>query len=141
MPEIDTVGIYSKTTGAIDHDSIIGHSKCNCCGWSGWTQMPSICPKCGGNAEWIEPKPNKLHPEVNMLCLDEEGKKVYYDDVSGAKLPADKVEAARREEKKHVSNHHVYEKVPLTMCYAKTGKAPIKTKWIDINRRRRKSRI
>ena len=33
-----------------------------------------------------------------------------------------------------IRNHNVYEKVPLEECHQKTGKAPIKVKWVDINK-------
>ena len=32
-----------------------------------------------------------------------------------------------------VKKHEVYEKVPISECWDKTGKAPIQTRWIDIN--------
>ena len=33
-----------------------------------------------------------------------------------------------------VRKHRVYIKVPIQECYDKTGKSPIKTRWIDINK-------
>ena len=42
--------------------------------------------------------------------------------------------AARLDEIQQIRNHNVDEKVPTTECYQKTGKAPIKVKWVDINK-------
>ena len=57
-----------------------------------------------------------------------------YDDVSGAQLDPKKVQQARREEVDYVRKMHLYDKVPITECRAKTGKNPITVRWIDINK-------
>merc|ERR1712023_557759 len=44
------------------------------------------------------------------------------------------VTKAREEELGEVRKHKVYIKVPIAECWDKTGKAPIKTRWIDINK-------
>ena len=41
---------------------------------------------------------------------------------------------AREEEMGEVRKHEVYEKVPIEECWERTGKAPIQTRWIDINK-------
>ena len=33
----------------------------------------------------------------------------------------------------HVREHDVYVRVPMQECYDNTGKAPIRTRWLDIN--------
>ena len=38
------------------------------------------------------------------------------------------------DEIQQIRNHKVYEKVPLQECHQKTGKSPIKVKWVDINK-------
>jgi hypothetical protein len=57
-----------------------------------------------------------------------------WDDVSGAQLDTGKVKAARAEEVDVIREFGVYTKVPLTQCWEETGKAPIDTRWIDINK-------
>ena len=42
--------------------------------------------------------------------------------------------AARFDEIQQIRNHNVYEKIPLEGCHQRTGKAPIKVKWVDINK-------
>ena len=44
------------------------------------------------------------------------------------------VYAARMEEVGFIRNMKLYAKVPISECYAKTGKGPISTRWIDINK-------
>lgn len=44
------------------------------------------------------------------------------------------VRQARKEEFEEIRKHHVYEKVDVTQCYNSTGKGPIGTKWVDINK-------
>ena len=38
------------------------------------------------------------------------------------------------------AKHQVYIKVPIQQCYDSTGKAPIKVRWIDINKGDEESR-
>ena len=57
-----------------------------------------------------------------------------WDDVSGAELDARQVKRARQEEIDYVHKMKLYEKVPKSECYRKTGKAPITLRWIDINK-------
>ena len=44
------------------------------------------------------------------------------------------VVAARDDEIKGISKCGVWDKVPLEECYKNTGKAPVGTRWIDINK-------
>ena len=41
---------------------------------------------------------------------------------------------ARKEEVKFIRDMKLYDKVPISECWEKTGKAPIGTKWLDINK-------
>ncbi|MCP2505128.1 MAG: hypothetical protein NLN65_07530, partial [Candidatus Poseidoniaceae archaeon] len=66
------------------------------------------------------------------LVMPEEEKA--WDDVSGDPLEFKKVIEARTEELQEFSKHGVYIYATIEECWEKTGKAPIKTKWIDINK-------
>ena len=72
-----------------------------------------------------------LSDEDHDIDYDEE---YAVDDVSGRALDITEVRKVRREEMEHFRKHNVYKKVPLALCYQFTGKAPIKTRWIDINK-------
>ena len=54
-----------------------------------------------------------------------------WDDISGKELDPVKVRAARRLEVEYYQKMDVLDKVPIEECLEVTGKAPIKTKWID----------
>ena len=58
----------------------------------------------------------------------------YYDDVTGGRLCDREAAEARKKEIEYFRKMQVYVKVPKDECWQKTGKAPIKTRWIDINK-------
>ena len=58
----------------------------------------------------------------------------YWDTMSGKKLDTKMVLKARKEEMDEVRKHMVYRKVPITECRENTGREPIGTKWLDINK-------
>ena len=65
---------------------------------------------------------------------DEEKWMDAWDDVKGRELDARMVEEARREEVRYIHKSKLYTKVPRARCYEVTGKAPIKSGWIDTNK-------
>ena len=60
--------------------------------------------------------------------------KKYWDNVTGLPLVAWRVEQARKEEIEFFRKQGVYEKVWRTTCYGRTGKAPVKVRWVDVNK-------
>ena len=58
----------------------------------------------------------------------------YFDDISGMKLEGRMVEAVRREELEEMKKRGTYTKVPVSECWAKTGKKPVGVKFIDVNK-------
>ena len=56
--------------------------------------------------------------------------KEYWDDASGNALYPEGIRKARAEEMGYVRDLQVYSKVPISECWAKTGRAPIGTRWI-----------
>jgi hypothetical protein len=58
----------------------------------------------------------------------------FWDDMSGEELEGEGVRKAREEEMEEFKKHEVYEKVPLSECWEKTGKYPIGTRCVDINK-------
>ena len=58
----------------------------------------------------------------------------FWDEMSGKQLNAEEVRAARLDEIKQFHSHDVYEKVPIEECWKSTGRAPVKIKWVDINK-------
>ena len=70
--------------------------------------------------------------EKEICYMDQNGD--FWDDVSGARLNKQKIREARLEEIKQLYKHKVYTKVPISHCWEETGNAPIKVKWLDINK-------
>ena len=70
--------------------------------------------------------------EINQEWLGHT--EAYYDNISGEWLNPDMVREARKEEMAEVRKHRVYEKVDTAECYERTGKAPIGTRWVDVNK-------
>ena len=59
---------------------------------------------------------------------------IFWDEMSGKQLNSEEAIAARFDEIKQFHSHDVYEKVPIEDCWKSTGKAPVKIKWVDINK-------
>jgi hypothetical protein len=57
-----------------------------------------------------------------------------YDEITGAVLPPALVQQARAEEIKFMLDWGVWERVPVTDCWRDTGRAPIGSKWVDVNK-------
>ena len=82
--------------------------------------------------------------EIGTICEDLDEHKfmqeiqhytsTFYDNVSGKPLDPKLVTAARAEEIRGINSHKVWTKVPIQEAYDKTGKAPVGTKWVDINK-------
>ena len=70
----------------------------------------------------------------HMLTHPEDQIKQSWGDLSGKALDPLKVKTAREEEMKEFRSHEVYKKVPIKECWAITGKDPIGTRWVDINK-------
>ena len=56
------------------------------------------------------------------------------DNLTGEVLPPRLVEEARREEITFMENWEVWEDVSTDECMARTGKRPIRGRWVDINK-------
>jgi len=57
------------------------------------------------------------------------------DDLTGKDLDVEKVHEARKEEITFVKNIPVYEEVDTKVCWDRLGKAPVSTKWVDVEKR------
>ena len=49
-------------------------------------------------------------------------------------MDAEQVAGARMEEVGYLRKHRVYTRVPLSQCYAETGRPPLSTGWVDTNK-------
>ena len=58
----------------------------------------------------------------------------YWDEITNKKLDNQLVEAARLDAMKGLYQHGVYEKVNIEECWERTGKAPSRRRWLDMNK-------
>ena len=79
---------------------------------------------------------NKIQEEMRTVEEDDGVEFLgAYDDVSGALLDPKKVYNARLDEVRFIREMRLYDKVPVSECWANTGKAPIGTKWLHVSKR------
>jgi hypothetical protein len=57
-----------------------------------------------------------------------------HDEITGAVLPPNLVKLARAEEIKFMLEWNVWERATIADCWKETGKAPIGSKWVDVNK-------
>ena len=69
---------------------------------------------------------------IRRICAFIDGE--YYDDTSGKLLDKRRAIEARAKEIEYFRKMQVYTKVPIDECWQKTGKAPIRTGWVEINK-------
>ena len=63
-----------------------------------------------------------------------------WDDHTGASLESKKVKGARQLEMEYYDKMHVFDEVPIAQCWKRTGKAPLRARWLDIDKGTRKQR-
>ena len=56
------------------------------------------------------------------------------DDHTGESLDAKKVKEARQLETEYYDKMHVFDKVPISRCWERTGKTLLKGRWVDIDK-------
>jgi hypothetical protein len=82
-----------------------------------------------------EERPKKVL--VNNLEVNQEqdgGYEDYYDEKTGMELDAKKVREARSEEIEFMKSILLYDVASEEECWEVTGKGPISTKWVDVNK-------
>ncbi len=57
-----------------------------------------------------------------------------FDEITGAALPADLGRLARAATVKFMLDWGVWERALITDCWRETGRAPIGSKWVDVNK-------
>ena len=75
-----------------------------------------------------------VNDETDEMDDGADGGLCYWDDRTSEKLDAGRVREARREEIEFMKSIPLYEEVDRQEAWDRTGKAPISTRWVDINR-------
>ena len=81
----------------------------------------------------VEEKHLRREPEMTICSIDNH-EEYFIDDVYGGVLDPKKVRQARQEEMNYFREMNVCVKCPLRECYERTGRSPIKTRWVDTNK-------
>ena len=95
---------------------------------SGGIQLPSVDVK-NPHANFSDLENSVPPGESNEDLLDQA-----WDDHTGESWDAKKVKEARQLEMEYDDKMHVFEKVPIAQCWERTGKAPLKARWVDIDK-------
>ena len=82
----------------------------------------------------VPSKMGEPHKYINAIVTVNSSNIKVYDDNTGRELSASFVAKAREDEIKYVHAQKVYDKVQIGMCYSETGKEPIQTGWVNINK-------
>ena len=72
--------------------------------------------------------------EINAVEHEDNDWRRYWDDTSGQPLDWELTTAARKEEIECIHTMGVYKKVPIDQCLKRTGRRPIGTRWVDVNK-------
>ena len=72
-------------------------------------------------------------PNTKQLPWDMEDEEIF-DSRSGEILEQELVQRARKEELDFVEKFGVCEDATIEECFAETGRAPVGTKWVDVNK-------
>ena len=117
-------------TYRVSYDTKPHQWECNSCQHLGWLRVPLACEACG-KIGTVRPA---KRPDICVVHRDQDGKAYAWDDVTGSELDPLLTLKAREEEMDQFRKHKVYEKVREEVCWSVTGKGPIGTRWIDINK-------
>ena len=92
-----------------------------------------ICTADDSGEEVGDPGKYFDHPHSEDFTKFYEGSR-FFDDITGNELDPEGVIEARRLELEFVDSWPVYEEVPVEQCWERTGKPPLGTKWVDVNK-------
>ena len=77
---------------------------------------------------------NDLETSVSLEESNEDFFDQAWDDHTGASLDTKKVKEAKQHEMEYYDKMHVFDKVPIAQCWERTGKAPLKARWVDVDK-------
>jgi hypothetical protein len=87
----------------------------------------------GGSGE-VVPEEEYVRVQDEQECLQKHGHQRYWDAITNEELPANLTAEARAEELAFMDEWKVWDVVPLTECWKNTGKKPLQSKWVDVNK-------
>jgi hypothetical protein len=87
---------------------------------------------CGEVSSRVQDEDDELAAWPQVLELA--AQPAVFDEITGATLSPELVRQARAEEIKFMLDWGVWERALITDCWRETGKAPIGSKWVDVNK-------
>ena len=82
------------------------------------------------------------HPRMSWAdAYDEECQSKIYDELTGHELDKEEVQKARMNEIDGLTNMGVWEIAPRSQCTARTGRGPIRGRWVDVNKGDDKNKV
>jgi hypothetical protein len=84
--------------------------------------------------EEIAPEEEYLRVQDEVECLKKHSPQRYWDAITNEELPADLTAEARAEELAFMKEWGVWDVVPVSECWKTTGKRPLQSKWVDVNK-------
>eukprot|EP00974_Lingulodinium_polyedra_P127028 11200568-Lingulodinium_polyedra.AAC.1 len=71
---------------------------------------------------------------AQVAAISDDSGRGYWDQLTGEPLPPALARAARMEEIGFMQDWKVWEEVPASLSWQVTGKAPLRGKWVDLNK-------
>jgi hypothetical protein len=82
----------------------------------------------------VVPEAEFVRVQDEHESLQKHGRQMYWDAITNEELPADLTAAARAEELAFMAEWQVWDVVPVVECWKNTGKRPLQSKWVDVNK-------
>jgi hypothetical protein len=82
----------------------------------------------------VAPEAEFVRVQDEHESLQKHGRQMYWDAITNEELPADLTAAARAEELAFMAEWQVWDVVPVAECWKNTGKKPLQSKWVDVNK-------
>jgi hypothetical protein len=92
--------------------------------------------ECEGHdmTEEVTPEEEYMKVRDEHENMQKYGSQRYWDAITNEELPASLTAEARAEELAFMNEWKVWDVVPLAECWKKTGKKPLQSKWVDVNK-------
>ena len=72
--------------------------------------------------------------EINSIELEAGDWLTFWDDMSGKVLDSGRTRKARQDDIERINKMGVWKMVPITKCWERTGKGPVGTRWVDVDK-------
>ena len=85
------------------------------------------------NPSGVQPEEEQPRVQDEKACFEQYAAQ-YWDAITNEPLPPELTGAARQEELGFMNDWKVWDVVPVSQSWDRTGKAPLKGRWVDVNK-------